>query len=211
MSTSRSWQMASMLHSTANICHPGLSGIRDASASGNKRALLMSGLCMVQEAEKNHQDWSLCSKTSFDGVCLTYFLLSLCCSSAVLVGQSRKDRNVSLVSELTEHLKFGRVPRWDGLRMIPFCITIPGRAGYVLTLRAGICAVTAQRAAITWYRLPGLLVAFLVWSPSPQYLSNLSGKAEESVTKGPLVIRVVLTSARISILLSSPGAQTHLS
>lgn len=73
--------------------------------------------------------------------------------------------------------------------MIPFYIKIPSRAGYVLTLHAGICTVTARRAAIMWYRLPGLPVSFLLWSPSPQYLSNVSGKAGESVTKGPLVIK----------------------
>lgn len=64
--------------------------------------------------------------------------------------------------------------------MIPFCITIPGRAGYALTLRAGICAVTAQRAARSWHRLPSLIVPFL-WSPSPHYLSNMSSKAGELV------------------------------
>lgn len=65
--------------------------------------------------------------------------------------------------------------------MIPFCIMIPGRAGYALTLRAGICAVTAQRAARRWHRLSGLFVSFLLWSPSPHYLSNMSGKAGELV------------------------------
>lgn len=74
--------------------------------------------------------------------------------------------------------------------MIPFCIKIPGRAGYMLTLCAGICTVTAWRAAIMWCRLPALLVSFLLSSPSLQYLRNMSGKAGESVTKGPLVIQV---------------------
>lgn len=45
--------------------------------------------------------------------------------------------------------------------MIPFCITIPDRAGYALTLRAllraGICGVTAWRAEIVSYGLPSLL------------------------------------------------------
>lgn len=67
--------------------------------------------------------------------------------------------------------------------MIPFCVMIPGRAGYVLTLHAGICAVTAWRAAIMWYSLPDLLMSFLLWSPSPQYLSNVSGKAGDLVTR----------------------------
>lgn len=44
--------------------------------------------------------------------------------------------------------------------MIQFCITIPDRAGYALTLRALLCAgirgVTAWRAGIMWYRLPSL-------------------------------------------------------
>lgn len=97
--------------------------------------------------------------------------------------------------------------------MIPFCSMIPGRAGYVLTLHAGICAVPAQRAAIMWYRMPDLSMSFLLWSPSPQYLSNVPGKAGELVTRGPLVIkvRVVLTGGGIGILLRSPGAQARLS
>lgn len=149
MPISRSWQMASMLHSTTNICHPGLSGIGGVSFSGSRRALLMSAVCMVQEEETSHQDWSLFSRRSFGGVLLTYFPPSLCCSSALITGQSR---NVSLVSELAEHLTFGWMPRWDGFKMIPFCIMIPGRAGYALTLRAlllaGIHGVTARRAGI---------------------------------------------------------------
>lgn len=116
-----------------------------------------------KEGENSHQDWSLFSRASFGGVLLTYFPPSLYCSSALITGQSRKGGNVSLVSELAEHLKFGWVPRWDGFRMIPSCITIPGRAGYVLTLcallHAGMCRVTAWRAGIMWYRLPSLLLS----------------------------------------------------
>lgn len=68
---------------------------------------LASGLCVVQEGETSHQDWSVFSRTSFGGVLSTFFPPSLCCSSALITGQSRKGRNVSLVSELAEHLKFG--------------------------------------------------------------------------------------------------------
>lgn len=56
-----------------------------------------------------------------------------------------------------------------------------------------------------WYRLPGLLISFLLWSPSPQYLSSVSGKAGESVTKGLLVIIVVPTGGGIRILYAQLG------
>jgi len=59
-----------------------------------------------REKQVSHQDWSLFSRTSFGGVLLILFPPSLCCSS-LITGQSRKGKNVSLVSELAEHLKFG--------------------------------------------------------------------------------------------------------
>lgn len=159
MATSRSWQMANILHSTATsvtLVHQELEMFLSPEAEG---------LYWHQESVWSRREKQV-TKTGhyFQGHNLvgSFWLTSHPVSAAHLLSSQGKAERAEMfvVSELAKHFNFGWVPWWDGFRMIQFCITIPDRAGYTLTLRALLCAgihgVTAWRAGIMWYRLPSL-------------------------------------------------------